>query len=247
MRKMRPELSALIELGLLFLPSIPALIWLWPNLGETALFYVVQSLAYLYVFCSVLFIGLRRWTWSQLGLNRLGIGLSLICGAVLIAERLLAPLALGFSLSPRAFDLWRALGEIIFYLGLVGVVEEVLFRGLVFRILESWRGPGLAIVGSSLGFALWHIGWMGSLIIAPFLIGLVFGLVRWRAGGLVGLIFVHGLFDLVSVEMPMPIAINSIDQISHLTITNPVAVAVGDALLVALVIYLWKIHPRLAK
>jgi len=166
MHKVHPGVSALIEGGILFLPAIPAYIWLWPAVRGTALLYPVQTLVYVYVLCGMLFIGLRRWNWGQLGLNRRGIGLSLACGTVLIAERLLAQLALGLLLSLRPFELWRVVGEIVFYFGLVGVVAELLFRGLVFRALEDWRGPGLAILGSALGFALWHVGWMGPLVIA---------------------------------------------------------------------------------
>jgi membrane protease YdiL (CAAX protease family) len=232
MRKLCPELSALVELGLLFIPSIPAFVWLWPGISGTGFSDLVQSLVYVYVLCGTLFIGLRHWTWGQLGLNRRGIVLSLVCGAILIAERVLvAPLALGLPLSLRPFVLGRVVGEIVFYFGLVEVVEELLFRGLVYQILDRWRGPGLAILGSALGFALWHIGWMGPLILGPFLIGIVFGLVRWRAGGIVGLILVHGIFDLASVEMPMPASLRGIDQVLQIRIVNPFAVVVGDALL----------------
>ena len=66
MRTLRPEASALLELGILFLPAIPAYIWLWPNVSETDRLYPVQSLAYVYVLGGALFIGLRRWTWDQL-------------------------------------------------------------------------------------------------------------------------------------------------------------------------------------
>ena len=239
MRQLRPEASALVELGILFLPAIPAYIWFWPHVSGTAIASVAESLAYLYVFGGALFIGLRRWTWSQLGVNRLGIGLSLICGAVLIAERALAQVVLGLPLTLRPFSLGRVVGEVVFYLGLVGVVEELLFRGLMFRALENWRGPGLAVFGSALGFALWHIGWAGPLIVVHFGLGLVFGLIRWRAGGIVGLVFVHGLFDLMAVETQTPPNIGSIDQLLQIVIVNRPALFIGDALLLALIFYLW--------
>jgi membrane protease YdiL (CAAX protease family) len=173
-------------------------------------------------------------------MNRLGIGLSLTCGAVWIAERFLAPAVLGVQASLLPFNFWRLIGEVIFYFGLVGLVEELLFRGLVYRLLDSWRGPGLAIFGSAFGFAIWHIGWAGPLMVGHFLVGIVFGMIRWRAGGIVGLIIVHGLFDIVSVEIP--ISVQTYDQILHANI-NPVAAVIGDILLIVLVLYLWKIHP----
>jgi len=247
MKRLRPEVSALLELGLLFLPSIPALLWLWPNMTGGEFEWLVQALVYVYFFAGALFIGLRRWSWSQLGVNRRGIGLSLVCGGVFIAERFLAQLALGLPLDLRPFGLLRVAGEVLFYFFLVGLVEELLFRGLIYRALEDWRGPALAIFGSSLGFALWHIGWAGPLIVAHFLIGIVFGLIRWRAGGVLGLIVVHGLHDLLGVETQTPVTFETIGQLRHITIVHPVAVVVGDVLLLALILYLWKIHPRLQR
>lgn len=244
-RKLRPELSALIELGLLFVPALPAFIWLWPNLSDAFLGDLVQSLVYVYIFGGVLFIGLRRWTWSQLGVNRQGVGLSLACSALFIVVRLLGQVAAGQSLQWRPFAPGRLAWELFFFFGLVGGVEELLYRGLLFRLLADWRGPGAAIFGSALGFALWHIGWMGPLIFAPFLIGLLFGLIRWRAGGVVGLVLGHGLFDLVSAELKTPLTVTTLGQLGHLTIANPLAAVSGDVLLLALVLYLWKIHPWL--
>jgi membrane protease YdiL (CAAX protease family) len=173
--------------------------------------------------------------------------LSLLCGGIFIAERCLAQLALGLPLDLRPFGLWRIVGEVVFYFGLVGIVEELLFRGLMYRVLKDWHGPALAIFGSSLGFALWHIGWAGPFIVAHFLIGLVFALIRWRAGGIVGLIVVHGLFDLLAVETQTPVTIETVEQLRHMAIANPAAVIVGDVLLLALVLYLWKVHPRLSR
>lgn len=242
--RLRPEISTLVELGILFLPAIPAYIWYWPNVSGTALSEAAESLAYLYVLGGTLFIGRRRWTWSQLGLNRQGLGVSLICGAVLISERALAQLALGLPLTLRPFNLWRIVGEVVFYFGLVGLVEELLFRGVVFRALENWRGPGLAVLGSALGFALWHIGWAGPFIIIHFGLGIVFGLIRWRAGGIVGLILVHGLFDLVAVETQTPASIETLGQLLNSGIANRLALFVGDALLLAMLLYLWLSRQR---
>jgi len=247
MRKQRLEISALIELGILFLPSIPAYIWLWPNVDDSRYVDLVNSLVYLYVLGGTLVIGLRRWSWHQLGVNRLGIGLSLVCGGVFVLEQPISRWALGLPVNLRPFDLWRILGEVIFYFGLVGVVEELLFRGLVYRLFENLRGPGLAIFGSSLGFALWHIGWAGPLIVGHFLIGVIFGLIRWRAGGILGLVFVHGLYDLVNVEIQSQLTSHLLENLSNLKIANPAAVVLGDTLLLGLVLYLWLVYPRLQR
>jgi membrane protease YdiL (CAAX protease family) len=243
MRFLHPEVSALVEVGVLFLPAIPAYLWLWPAVEGTRLLYPVQSLAYIYVLAGTLYIGLRRWNWGQLGLNRQGVLPGLACGAVLIVERLLAHMALGFPLEPRPFSFTRIISEIFFYFALVGFIEELLFRGLVYRAFHDWHGPGLAILGSSIGFALWHVGWAGPLAITHFILGLIFALARWRGGGILGLIIAHGLYDLVAVELPLPVYIDKIDQVLQLTIVNRVPIIVGDILLLALVVFL--LHGRI--
>ena len=87
-RPLSPSQSAVLEIGLLFLPAIPAYLWAWPNLKGSRLD-IFQVLTYLYVLAGTLFIGLRRWNWSQLGLNRKGLGLTLACGAAILGGRLL--------------------------------------------------------------------------------------------------------------------------------------------------------------
>lgn len=41
--------AAFVEVGLLFLPGIPAFFWLWPNVRDTAWNTPVQMLAYVYM------------------------------------------------------------------------------------------------------------------------------------------------------------------------------------------------------
>ncbi len=57
----------------------------------------------------------------------------------------------------------------------------------------------------------------------------------------------HGLFDLIAVEAPLPFTIETIGQLQQLTIANKVPLVVGDILLLALVLYLWKLYPRLQR
>jgi hypothetical protein len=50
------------------------------------------------------------------------------------------------------------IGDVLFYLLLVGVTEELVFRGLMYRALEEWRGTRWAIWGTTIAFGLWHVG-----------------------------------------------------------------------------------------
>src|SRR5512135_2901002 len=115
MRPLRPEAAALLEVGILFLPGIPALIWLWPAVSGTPYLDWVQALVYLYVLGGTLFIGRRRWTWDQLGVSWRGAGVGLVFGSVLIVEQVLARVVLGDPLSLRPWAPVRLAGEIFFY------------------------------------------------------------------------------------------------------------------------------------
>jgi membrane protease YdiL (CAAX protease family) len=237
---MKPIPRSLVEVGILFLPAIPAYLWLWPNVSGSQE-QVVQILVYLYFLAGALWIGLRRWTLSHLGLNWQGLGLSLACGMALLVGRLLVIFSVSWNLPPPPFDLARLAGELLYYFGLVGLVEELLFRGLLYRILEEWHGVRWAIWGTSLGFVLWHVFGQGLLVgLAGFIIGLVFALVRWRAGGIAGLIFVHGLADITSAELMPPVDYN---QLGRPAITHPALLILGYLLILLLLMYLWKIHP----
>jgi membrane protease YdiL (CAAX protease family) len=237
-----PYLSALLELGILFLPAIPAYLWVWPNL--TGVYTdVFQVIVYLYFLAGTLFIGLRRWNWGQLGINRKGIGLTLSCGLFILVGRLLIILSIGWNVYPPPLTWLRLVASLFYYFGLVGLVEELVFRGLLYRLLEDWRGARWAIWGSSVGFLLWHVFGQGLLIgLATLLIGLLFALLRWRGGGILGLIVLHALWDLESALLVSDsnAAIVGSDKI---VFTNPAMVWLGAVLLLLVPAYLGWLHP----
>jgi len=240
-RSIPPAAAALLEVGLLFLPAIPAYIWFWPvasgNLKEIA-----QIIVYIYFTIGALWVG-RRWSMSALGLNQRGIWLGLACGAVLIGARALILLGVPIQGSPHALSWGYLISQTAFYVGLVGLCEELLFRGVIYRALEDWGGTRLAIWISSVAFGLWHIFGQGALVgAATFFYGLVFALARWRAGGILGLIFAHGLMDLASVLLVSSDFTLNI-QPGQENFAHPAWVIVGVVLLLALPIYLWKVHP----
>ena len=236
--QLTPAQSALVELGLLFLPGIPALIWLWPHVTGTEWNTPIQSAVYVYLIAGALFIGLRRWSWDQLGLNRKGIGFALVCGLVLIVGRLLVVLATSIPLSFQFATAHRIIGEIMYYVLLVGLGEELIFRGLVYRALDEWRGTRLAIWGSSLGFAVFHLGHGDPTIVVAVFIGAVFAAIRWRTGGIVGLVLVHALYDFSVAAIVPDLSMNYL--IGQVQVYNWFLVALGYAMMIGVGIYLWK-------
>jgi membrane protease YdiL (CAAX protease family) len=200
-----------------------------------------------YILAGTLFIGRRRWSWSQLGLNRQGIWLSLGCGVALLVGRLMIILSINWHVQPPQLTWLRLVGGAIYYLCLVGLVEELLFRGLLYRLLGDWRGERWAIWGSSVGFLLWHIFGQGALVgLASLFIGLLFALIRWRAGGIVGLIILHALWDLETVLM---ISDSNAEILGSgaFSFANRGVIILGTVLLFLVPVYLWKIHPLVGR
>jgi membrane protease YdiL (CAAX protease family) len=244
--RLSPSLAALAEVGILFLPAIPAYLWIWPNLSGNDLS-IFQILVYLYILGGSLFIGLRRWTWRQLGLVKNGILLSVVSGLGLLVGRLLIIYSIDWTIQPASLTLASLLGDLVYYFCLVGLVEELLFRGLIYRLLEDWRGVRWAIWGSSIGFLLWHIFGQGPLMgMTALFIGLIFAVIRWRAGSILGLILIHGLYDLETVLLVSEDNALILNQ-RYPGIRFPGLVYLGLALFFVVPIFLWLIYPRIGK
>ncbi|HEX9076761.1 MAG TPA: CPBP family intramembrane glutamic endopeptidase [Anaerolineae bacterium] len=232
--------GALVEFGLLFLPGIPAYVWLWPNVARDDRTWI-QVLVYLYFLVGSVIIGFRRWTPGQLGLNRRGLGVSLGCGTAIILMMMAGRFAIGLVWAPIPITLDRIVFDIGFYIGLVGGVEEFLFRGLLYRILFELRGDRLAIWGSALAFGIYHIGRQGILGgLGTGLIGVIDGAIRWRAGGIAGLIATHGIYDIIAIEGWPHLTMN---QVLEIQVVHPELALIADGLLFGTLIYLWKVHP----
>ena len=237
-----PNLVGLFEVGVMFLPAIPAYLWVWPNVSGTTLD-IWQTLVYLYVIAGTVFIGRRRYSWSQLGMNRQGIWLGLGGAAALLVARRGIILGIDWTVQPTPFTWLGFIGKLLFYFTLVGLGEELLFRGLIYRLLEDWGGIRWAIWGSSFGFMLWHIFGHGLLAgFATLLIGLLFALIRWRGGGIVGLIILHGLWDLQTVLLVAD-SNAAILNAGEITFKSELLVWLGTLLLGMVPVYVWKLHP----
>ena len=71
------------------------------------------------------------------------------------------------------------------------------------------------------------------------LYGLLFALIRWRAGGILGLILVHGLIDFSALLILPDLDVLGLGrpQIPH-----PLWLGIGLLLIALSPIYLWKIY-----
>ncbi|MBI5030068.1 MAG: CPBP family intramembrane metalloprotease [Chloroflexi bacterium] len=239
----RAAVTALLEIAVMFLPGIPAYLWFWHNVSETTA-EIAQVVVYFYFLAGCLFIGSRRWNLDQLGLNRRGMALSLICGSSLFAVLFLGRWALNLPIEFQPITIERFVFDLVFYFALVAFVEELLFRGLLYRALADFRGTRLAIWGTAVAFGIYHIGGQGILGgFGTALIGLLFAAIRWRAGGIGGLVVIHGLYDIIAVEGWRNLeTIQVVDQLQ--TINRPLAI-ICDIILLSVFLYLWKLHPMI--
>lgn len=234
------EAQALLEVGLLFLPAVPAYLWLWPAVAGTDAWFPVQILAYLYFLVGTLLIGLRRWNAAQLGLNRLGLGLSLAWGAALVAGRTLVLLGTTLASAAGLPPPGKIVSDVLFYILAVGLVEELLFRGLMYRALEDRLGRRWALLGSSVAFGLYHLGSGGLVgVIGTVLLGLYLGGIRLRAGGIVGLVLVHGVSDIAALWLAPSLESASLLEAR---ILHPELIVLGYALIGASAFTLWRPH-----
>ena len=105
-----------------------------------------------------------------------GIG---VCAPVLIGSALLTgPVT-------HAPSAGAVLLGLLFFTAGTAPAEELLFRGVLYGIIEKHHGPAAAVVVTALSFALAHVpvyGW-SSLGVAA-CAGLLFGWLRWWSGSL---------------------------------------------------------------
>jgi membrane protease YdiL (CAAX protease family) len=240
-RKLPPGLSALLEACVMFLPAIPAYLWLWPNV-EGAGAWIANSLSDLYAVAGSLVIGLRRWSLDQLGVNRKGLWLGLACGLAVVAGRTLVILSVDWNVPRPQFRPLGLAGEFVFDFALVAIGQELLYRGLIYRAFEDWRGTRWAIWGSSICFGFWHLGGGPLIIVATAFYGLIFALIRWRTGSILGAILVHGLVDFTTALL-LPLQNIDLATMGRPNIPHPSWMILGLVLIAAPPIYLWLLHP----
>ncbi len=122
-------------------------------------------------------LGFRSVGWRPVVFGTLGTTAVSIAVSQLGIEPQGVKQAMKIAQEPAAFLISLAL-----LAGLAPLVEELIFRGLLFGWLAGRWGGGLAFVLSSLAFAAAHVEPAHAILVLP--LGLMFGLLRWRTGSL---------------------------------------------------------------
>lgn len=109
----------------------------------------------------------------------------------------------GFKLVYSGAALWYAIGS----MALIGFVEEMIFRGFLFRALLKKDGPTVATIVSAVSFGIGHIvnvlagmdiGRNLMMIVFAVAWGFVFTMVYYKSGSLLPCIIAHAIVDVLS-------------------------------------------------
>jgi membrane protease YdiL (CAAX protease family) len=177
---------------ILFLVALPLFgvpaIWLLPDrslvglLGLLGLFFGIGLLAVIVAVAplgsaALPALGFRAVGWRPLLFGTLATAAVSIAVSQIGLDPQGVKQAMKIARDPAAFLLSLAL-----LAGLAPLVEELVFRGLLYGWLAGRWGSGIAFIGSSLAFAAAHVELTHVILVLP--LGLVFGWLRWRSGSL---------------------------------------------------------------
>jgi hypothetical protein len=147
---------------------------------------------------------------SSIGFKKERIPLQIGIGVLLAVSMSLVftvfPILLGFKEmvgSTYYTQVWKFVYEFIYAIFGVGLVEELIFRGYIFKkLLEIKDAKWFAIIISSVLFGIFHIfnGNIIQVFMTAFL-GFLFCIFREKIKGcsLISLIIVHGMYDAMIV------------------------------------------------
>ena len=207
-----PRLPALAALGLLAAPYL---------LNDFANIYVHQPLAWLAcdygsrvfsLVCVAWLLRRRTIEWRDLQLQRgtwwrlmVGVFVATVAGVLLTAptarEFFVVPVAWPAGFLPEIVPPW--LHALDYWVGIafVAVSEEVVFRGVIPRLLMMLGGSRLAaLLWSSAVFGLAHWSFGSGSMVTTTLIGIVFGFAAQFSRSLWPVILAHYLTDLYALR-----------------------------------------------
>ncbi|MBW3622498.1 MAG: CPBP family intramembrane metalloprotease [Armatimonadetes bacterium] len=144
-------------------------------------------------------LGFRREGWAK------GLGTGALLGVGYIAVTVSIYLALGwmrFDPVPVKWGLWVVASLLLW--PLVGITEEVVFRGYLLKNFEEWKGPTFAILTTTILFWLIHLGQgnvhepLGAAVMLS--MGAIFAFLRYGTGSLWAPIGLHAAYDWAAIS-----------------------------------------------
>jgi membrane protease YdiL (CAAX protease family) len=151
------------------------------------------------------FLGLRGPRLSRavlMGLGVVAVALPLIMGFNEVMRSLITRLHSEPETQPtmQILEISVSLGQRILFgftaIVVAPVVEETLFRGIIYRAIQQRGYPGIALFGSSLLFGIIHGSMMTLLPLTA--LAIILALLYDRAGNLMAPIVAHSFFNTVN-------------------------------------------------
>lgn len=245
---MQKEITTFKALGSVFLgifvlvicQSISSLIYLLP-LSKTITDMIFATAYILLSYTLILFLCKKvlHYDISEFGIGKLkikslwlliGIALPLIVAAILM----MTP---GYFVNndKSTTEIISKVISSIFILGLgAGIVEEIIFRGFIMRVLEKRWGRKVAIIIPSIIFGLLHtIDGMNlldiiMLFIAGTSVGIMFSLIAYESKSIWPSAIVHGIWNIIIIGGILDIGIkHNTDAIYSYVITSKSVLLTG--------------------
>lgn len=152
-------------------------------------------------------------SWARMGVIREDVGRQILNGVIWIGVATFfmatgAVLLIFFARSGRAIESpiglgdFETLGQAMWVLGLGGLAEELMFRGVV--LPQLWRATGSAVIAaliSSAVFAWLHGPGGVGVVVATFFFSLALSILFVRGGGLIPATTCHALGNVLRVAV----------------------------------------------
>ncbi|MBL0233656.1 MAG: CPBP family intramembrane metalloprotease [Chitinophagaceae bacterium] len=126
--------------------------------------------------------------------------------------------------------------NLIFVAGLAAVGEELVFRGMIQRLLmKAFKSPWAGIIVSAILFSAIHMQFLGFL--PRFLLGILLGAIYWYSGSLYAAMLAHFIYDafVITVAYFMPETLKESDKPFD---GNMLVFAAGAVVSLAIITYL---------
>lgn len=146
------------------------------------------------------FISKERVTWSPLSFSCMALCIVFFLSGIWLVSMLMSHMQWIPNILEQSFDFLVSSWWGILTIAVAGpVLEELLFRGAVQKLLLQQYAPAKAILFSALIFGVFHIN--PAQIVPAFLMGLMLGWVYYRTASLIPCIVVHILNNSLSVYL----------------------------------------------
>lgn len=147
-------------------------------------------------------ISREKITWSPVSAKYLLYSVGIYAAFIMVLDFLMARLSWLPNLMEDTFNVLQSGWMGIFCIAVLGpVLEELLFRGAITKVLLREYSPAQAITFSALIFGVFHLN--PVQVVAASLIGLLLGWIYYKSASLVPCILLHVLNNSLSVYLAL--------------------------------------------